>query len=184
MLVLRNLTIVIVDDGVQYDNNIEIEVSWTPVSLHLLERKFNIFTNFSYYTMQDHPISEEVPGTTTSTTVVVRDPLPGLQHVFTVRSVVRTQSATYEGPEATEVIVFGQSPVVLILWMLHNHIFSLPVYTFYRQSIFSASIWISWPLYHLDSMFTPNVCVSSFSVCVLFIFRVNMLRLLRTAFSL
>ena len=187
MLVLRNLTIVIVDDGVQYDDYIEIEVSWSPVTpVHvLLER--NILTNFSYYTMQDHLIfqsSEELPGNTTSTTVVVRDPLPGLQHVFTVRSFVRTQSAIYEGSEATEVIVFGQSPIVLILWMLHNHIFSLPVHTFYRQSIFSASIWISWPLYHLDSMFTLNVCVSSFSVCVLFIFRVNMLRLLRTAFSL
>ena len=186
MLVLRNLTIVIVDDGVQYDNNIEIEVSWSSVTpVHVLPER-NISTNFSYYTIQDHRIfqySDMLPGDTTSTTVVVKDPLPGLHYVFIVRSFVRTQNATYEGPEATEVIVFGQSPVVLILWMLHNHIFSLPVYTFHR-SIFSASIWISCPLYHLDSMFTPNVCVSSFSVCVLFIFRVNMLRLLRTAFRL
>ena len=185
MLVLRNLDIVIVDYGVQYDNDIEIEVSWSSVTPVLLER--NIFTNFSYYTMQDHRIfqySDTLSGDTTSTTVVVRDPLPGLQHVFIVRSFVKTQNATYEGPEDTLSKVIGQSPVVLILWMLHNHIFSLSVRTFHSQSIFSASIWISYPLYHLDSMFTSNVCVSSFSVCVLFIFRVNMLRLLRGVFRM
>ena len=105
---LKNLTILIVGDGkyaVQYDEYIEIEVSWSPV---LLGR--NTFNRISYYTMQDHLIfqsSDELPGNTTSTTVVVRDPHSGLQHIFIVRSIVRTQSTTYEGPEATESIVFG-----------------------------------------------------------------------------
>ena len=107
----KNFTILIVDDGecaVQYDECIAIEVSWSPA---LLGR--NTFNRISYYTIQGHLIfqsSEELPGTTTSTTVVVRDPLPGLQHVFIVRSVVRTQSAIYEGPEANASITFGQSP--------------------------------------------------------------------------
>ena len=108
-LALKNLTILIVDDGkyaTKYDECVEIEVSWSPV---LLGR--NTFNHISYYTMQDQLIfqsSEELPGNTTSTTVAVRDPHPGLQHVFTVRTVVKAQDTTYEGSEATAFIVFGQ----------------------------------------------------------------------------
>jgi len=88
----------------------------------------NTFNRVSYYTMQDHLVlqsSEEVARNTTSTTVVVRDPHPGLQHIFTVKSVMLTQSTTYEGLEAS--VVFGQFHVASVtsLCMLYDHNFQL-----------------------------------------------------------
>ena len=109
----------------QYDEYIEIQVSWEPV---LLGR--STFYLITYYTSSLNKgqlifrCSEEVPGNTTTITRVVRDPVPGLTHVFTIRSVVKLQSRAFRSEQVNTSIVFGQLLINLMKFsFIFCHIF-------------------------------------------------------------
>ena len=111
-------TITLIDGGKykdQYDEYIEIQVSWGPVLL-----KRSTFYLITYYTTSLNKAqlifrcSEEVPGSTTTITRVVRDPIPGLTHVFTIRSVVKIQRKTFMSEQVNISIVFGQLTKILM----------------------------------------------------------------------
>ena len=93
----------------QYDEYIEIQASWDPVLLGM--RTFYLIT---YYTTSQNKgqlifrCSEEVPGSTTTITKVLRDPIPGLTHVFTIRSVVKIRSRAFMSEQVNTSIVFGE----------------------------------------------------------------------------
>ena len=66
----------------------------------------------SYLTIEDNDLifqlSKELPANTTSTSVAVRDWYAGLEHLFTVKSVLKTETIVYEGPGLNASIVFGE----------------------------------------------------------------------------
>ena len=120
-------TITLIDGGKyrdQYDEYIEIQVSWGPV---LLGR--SIFYLITYYTTSQSKgqlifsCSEEVPGSTTTITRVVRDPVPGLTHVFTIRSVVKIQSRAFMSELVNTSIVFGELLINLMKLFLNLQLF-------------------------------------------------------------
>ena len=84
-----------------------VEVSWDAVMLG-----DNIYYHLSYFTVEDNELifqlSRELPVNTTSTSVAVRDWYAGLEHLFTVKSVLNTESIVYEGPSLNASIVFGE----------------------------------------------------------------------------
>ena len=111
-IALYTPTITLIDGGKyrnQNDEYIEIQVSWGLVLLG--RRTFHLIT---YYTTSQNNgqlifhCSEEVPGSTTTITRVVRDPVPGLTHVFTIRSVVKLQSSAFMSEQVNTSIVFGE----------------------------------------------------------------------------
>ena len=93
----------------QYDEYIETQLSWGSVLLG--RRTFYLIT---YYTTSQNKgqlifrCSVEVPGSTTTITRVVRDPVPGLTHgVFTIRSVVKLQSEAFMSEQVNTSSIFG-----------------------------------------------------------------------------
>ena len=87
-----------------------VEVSWDAVMLGGYTS--NIYYHLSYFTVEDNELifqlSRELPANTTSTSVAVRDWYAGLEHLFTVKSVLNTESIVYEGPSLNASIVFGE----------------------------------------------------------------------------
>ena len=126
---LNTPTITLVDGGKyrnQYDEYIEIQVSWGSVLLG--RRTFYLITYYTTASKKEKLIfrcSEEVPGTTTTITRVVRDPVPGLTHMFTIRSVVQLQSRVFMSEQVNTSIVFGQ----LLKTLINIFILSLFVYS-------------------------------------------------------
>ena len=120
---LKAPTITLIDGGKyrdQYDEYIQMQVSWGPVLLGT--RTFYLIT---YYTTSQNKgqlifsCSEEVPGSTTTITRVVRDAVPGLTHVFTIRSVVKIQRKTFMGEQVNTSIVFGELLINLMKLFLN-----------------------------------------------------------------
>ena len=120
-------TITLIDGGKyrdQYNEYIEMQVSWGPV---LLGR--SIFYLITYYTTSQNKgqlifsCSEEVPGSTTTITRVVRDPVPGLAHVFSIRSVVKIQSRAFMSELVNTSIVFGELLINLMKLFLNLQLF-------------------------------------------------------------
>ena len=87
-----------------------VEVSWDTVMLGGYTS--DVTYHFSYLTVEDNELifqlSKELPTNTTSTSVAVRDWYAGLEHLFTVKSVLKTESIVYEGPSLNASIVFGE----------------------------------------------------------------------------
>ena len=118
---LKAPTITLIDGGKyrdQYDEYIQMQVSWGHVLLGT--RTFYLIT---YYTTSKNKgqlifsCSEEVPGSTTTITRVVRDPMPGLTHVFTIRSAVKIQSRTFMSEQVNTSIVFGELLINLMTFI-------------------------------------------------------------------
>ena len=87
-----------------------VEVSWDTVMLGGYTS--DVTYHLSYFTIEDNELifqlSKELPANTTSTSVAVRDWYAGLEHLFTVKSVLNTESIVYEGPSLNASIVFGE----------------------------------------------------------------------------
>ena len=98
----------------EYENQDEeyatVEVSWDAVMLRGYTS--DVTYHFSYFTVEDNELifqlSKVLPANTTSTSVAVRDWYAGLEHIFTVKSVLNTESIVYEGPSLNASIVFGE----------------------------------------------------------------------------
>ena len=135
-------------------------MSWYP---KLLGR--NTFYLITYYTTSQNKgqlifrCLEEVLGNTTTITRVVRDPVPGLTHVFTIRSVVKLQSEAFMSEQVNTSIMFGQLLINLLKFFFtfcSGFIFIFIYFYVYRKNILSAPVWISGTLYYLDSEFSSN----------------------------
>ena len=122
--VLSAPTLTLIDGGKyrnQYDEYIEIQLSWGSILLGRIT-----FYLITYYTTSQNKgqlifrCSEEVPGNTTTITRVVRDPVPGLTHVFTIRSVVKLQSGAFMSEQVNTSIVFGQLLINLVEIILNS----------------------------------------------------------------
>ena len=133
-------TINLIDGGKhrdQYDEYIEIQVSWGPV---LLGRS-TVYL-ITYYTTSENKgqlifsCSEEVPGSTTTITRVVRDPVPGLTHVFTIRSVVKIRSRVFMSEQVNTSIVFGELLINLMKLFLNFAVACIFIYSIYNYAIF------------------------------------------------
>ena len=129
-------TITLIDGGKyrdQYDEYIEIQVSWGPV---LLGRS-TVYL-ITYYTTSENKgqcifsCSKEVPGSTTTITTVVRDPLPGLTHVFTI-SVVKIQSRAFMSEQVNTSIIFGELLINLMKLFLNFEIVCRFIVLFYTD---------------------------------------------------
>ena len=87
-----------------------MEVSWEAVMLG--DNTSDATYHLSYFTIEDNDLifqlSKELPTNTTSTSVAIRDWYAGLEHLFTVKSVLKTESIVYEGPSLNASIVFGE----------------------------------------------------------------------------
>ena len=87
-----------------------VKVSWEAVMLG--DNTSDITYHLSYFTVEDNELifqlSKELPANTTSTSVAVRDWYAGLEHIFTVKSVLTTESIVYESPSLNASIVFGE----------------------------------------------------------------------------
>ena len=87
-----------------------VEVSWDTVMLGGYTS--DVTYHLSYFTVEDNELifqlSKELPVNTTSTSVAVRDWYAGLEHLFTVKSVLNTESIVYESPSLNASIVFGE----------------------------------------------------------------------------
>ena len=87
-----------------------VEVSWDTVMLrgYTSDATYHL----SYFTIEDNELifqlSKVLPANTTSTSVVIRDWYAGLEHIFTVKSVFKTESIVYESPSLNASIVFGE----------------------------------------------------------------------------
>ena len=87
-----------------------VEVSWDAVMLG--ENTSDVTYHLSYFTVEDNELifqlSKELPANITSTTVAVRDSYAGLEHLFTVKSVLKMESIVYESASVNVSIVFGE----------------------------------------------------------------------------
>ena len=138
-----------------------VEVSWDAVMLGGYTS--NIYYHLSYFTVEYNELifqlSRELPANTTSTSVAVRDWYAGLEHLFTVKSVLNTESIVYEGPSLNASIVFGECNIIrtisfilgcVILGMFFKNHCNYSC----RQSLLSTAVWNSRPLHLLDSKHT------------------------------
>ena len=87
-----------------------VEVSWDTVMLG--DNTSDVTYYLSYFTIEDNELifqlSKDLPANTTSTSVAVRDWYAGLEHLFTVKSVLNTETIVYEGPGLNASIVVGE----------------------------------------------------------------------------
>ena len=87
-----------------------VEVSWEAVMLGGYTS--DVSYHLSYFTIEDNDLifqlSKDLPANTTSTSVAVRDWYAGLEHLFTVKSVLKTETIVYESPSLNTSIVFGE----------------------------------------------------------------------------
>ena len=106
--------VLIGEEDVEYVSQDEeyatVEVSWDTVMLGGYTS--DVTYHLSYFTVEDNELifqlSKVLPANTTSTSVAVRDWYAGLEHLFTVKSVLNTESIVYEGPSLNASIVFGE----------------------------------------------------------------------------
>ena len=93
----------------------------------------------SYFTVEDNELifqlSKVLPANTTSTTVAVRDSYAGLEHLFTVKSVLKMESIVYESESVNVSIVFGEhnyNSFKIIIHLenniIHNYLILLRVF--------------------------------------------------------
>ena len=92
-----------------------VEVSWDAVMLG--DNSSDISYHLSYFTVEDNELlfqsSKELPANTTSTTVEVRDSYAGLEHLFTVKSVLKSENIiVYESASVNASIVFGEYMII------------------------------------------------------------------------
>ena len=96
-----------------------VEVSWDAVMLG--DNTSDVSYHLSYFTVEDNELifqlSRELPANTTSTSVAVRDWYAGLQHLFTVKSVLSTESIVYEGPSLNACLV---SAIIYQNYIIHT----------------------------------------------------------------
>ena len=87
-----------------------VEVSWDTVMLRGYTS--DVTYHLSYFTVEDNELifqlSKVLPVNTTSTSVAVRDWYAGLEHLFTVKSVLKTETIVYESLSLNASIVFGE----------------------------------------------------------------------------
>ena len=138
-----------------------VEVSWDTVMLGGYTS--HVTYHFSYLTVEDNELifqlSKELPANTTSTSVAVRDWYTGLEHIFTVKSVLNTESIVYEGPSLNASIVFGvcnsyQTISFILGYVILGVFFKNRCNYSCRQSLLSTAVWNSRPLHLLDSKHT------------------------------
>ena len=146
----------------EYESQVEeyatVEVSWEAVMLGGYTS--DVTYHLSYFTVEDNDLifqlSKELPTNTTSTSVAVRDWYAGLEHLFTVKSVLNTETIVYEGPSLNASIVFGEyNNIIIISFILGYRVF-FKNYCNYscRQSLLSTAVWNSRTLHLLDSKHT------------------------------
>ena len=136
-----------------------VEVSWDAVMLGGYTS--DVTYHLSYFTIEDNELifqlSKVLPANTTSTSVAVRDWYAGLEHLFTVKSVLKTESIVYEGPSLNASIVFGECnrTISFILgYVILGAFFKNRCNNSCRQSLLSTAVWNSRPLHLLDSKHT------------------------------
>ena len=102
--------------GSQDEEYATVEVSWDAVMLG--ENTSDVSYHLSYFTVEDNDLifqlSKVLPANTTSTTVAVRDSFAGLEHLFTVKSVLKMESIVYESESVNASIVFGERILIII----------------------------------------------------------------------
>ena len=114
-----------------------VEVSWDAVMLG--ENTSDVTYHLSYFTVEDNELifqlSKELPANITSTTVAVRDSYAGLEHLFTVKSVLKMESIVYESASVNVSIVFGEhnyNSFKIIIHLenniIHNYLILLRVF--------------------------------------------------------
>ena len=95
----------------QYEEYATVEVSWDAVMLG--DYTSDVSYRLSYYTVECNELivfqfCKEFPANTTATTLAVRDSHAGLEHLFTVKSVLKKRNAIYETASVNASIVFGK----------------------------------------------------------------------------
>ena len=82
------------------------------------ENTSDVSYHLSYFTVEDNDLifqsSKELPTKTTSTTVAVRDLYAGLEHLFTVKTVLKMESIVYESESVNASTVFGEYIIIII----------------------------------------------------------------------
>ena len=135
-----------------------VEVSWDAVMLGGYTS--DVSYHLSYFTVEDNELifqlSKELPPNTISTSVAVRDWYAGLEHLFTVKSVLNTESIVYEGPSLNASIVFGECNIISFIlgYVILGVFFKNHCNYSCRQSLLSTAVWNSRPLHLLDSKHT------------------------------
>ena len=104
-----------------------VEVSWDAVMLG--DNTSDVSYHLSYFTVEDNELifqsSKELPANTTSTTVEVRDSYAGLEHLFTVKSVLKSENiVVYKSASVNASIVFGEYINIIISEYNYNIIYN------------------------------------------------------------
>ena len=153
-----------------------VEVSWEAALLG--DNTSDVTYHLSYFTVEDNELifqlSKELPPNTISTSVAVRDWYAGLQHLFTVKSVLNTESIVYEGPSLNASIVFGECNIIRTISFILGYVilgvfFKNDCNYSCRQSLLSTAVWNSRPLHLLDSKHTLyyNIYHTIYHWCIL-----------------
>ena len=153
-----NDLVLIGEEDEEYESQDEeyatVEVSWEAVMLRGYTSDATY--HFSYFTVEDNELifqlSKVLPANTTSTSVAVRDWYAGLEHIFTVKSVLNTETIVYEGPSLNASIVFGEYTNMILRVFRYIYIYiKIHCNNSCRQSLLSTAVWNSRPLHLLDS---------------------------------